>query len=86
MENEKENVQQKPARPFVRRHRKVCAFCADKIDQVDYKDIARLSKCISERAKILPRRINGTCALHQRQLTVAVKMARHMALLPYISD
>ena len=86
MENEKENVQQKPARPFVRRHRKACAFCADKIDQVDYKDIARLRKCVSERSKILPRRITGTCAKHQRQLTVAIKRARHVALLPYISD
>ena len=86
MENEKENVQQKPARPFVRRHRKVCAFCADKIDQVDYKDIARLRNCVSERSKILPRRITGTCAKHQRQLTVAIKRARHVALLPYISD
>lgn len=86
MENEKENVQQKPARPFVRGHRKVCAFCADKIDQVDYKDIARLRKCVSERSKILPRRITGTCAKHQRQLTVAIKRARHVALLPYISD
>lgn len=86
MENEKENVQQKPARPFVRRHRKVCAFCAVKIDQVDYKDIARLRKCVSERSKILPRRITGTCAKHQRQLTVAIKRARHVALLPYISD
>ena len=86
MENEKENVQQKPARPFVRRHRKVCAFCADKIDQVDYKDIARLRKCVSERSKILPRRITGTCAEHQRQLTVVIKRARHVALLPYISD
>ena len=86
MENEKVNSQQKPARPFVRRHRKVCAFCADKIDQVDYKDIARLRKCVSERSKILPRRITGTCAKHQRQLTVAIKRARHVALLPYISD
>ena len=86
MENEKENVQQKPARPFVRRHRKVCAFCADKIDQVDYKDIARLRKCVSERSKIRPRRSTGTCAKHQRQLTVAIKRARHVALLPYISD
>ena len=86
MEKEKENSQQKPARPFVRRHRKVCAFCADKIDQVDYKDIARLRKCVSERSKILPRRITGTCAKHQRQLTVAIKRARHVALLPYISD
>lgn len=87
MENEKENVQQKPARPFVRRHRKVCAFCADKIDQVDYKDIARLRKCVSERSKILPRRITGTCAKHQRQLTVAIKRAPPTLLfLPYISD
>ncbi len=86
MENEKENVQPKPARPVARRHRKVCAFCVDKIDQIDYKDTARLRKCISERAKILPRRITGTCAKHQRQLTVAVKRARHVALLPYVSD
>ena len=68
------------------KRRKVCQFCAEKIEYVDYKDVGRLRKFISERAKILPRRINGTCALHQRQLTVAVKMARHMALLPYISD
>ena len=86
MENEKENVQPKPARPVASRHRKVCAFCVDKIDQIDYKDTARLRKCISERAKILPRRITGTCAKHQRQLTVAVKRARHVALLPYVSD
>lgn len=86
MENEKENVQPKPARPVARRHRKVCAFCVVKIDQIDYKDTARLRKCISERAKILPRRITGTCAKHQRQLTVAVKRARHVALLPYVSD
>ena len=78
--------QQKPFRPGNKRHRKVCQFCADKIEHIDYKDVSRLKKCISERAKILPRRINGTCALHQRQLTIAVKRARHMALLPYISD
>ena len=66
--------------------KKVCAFCADKIDYIDYKDTNRLRKFISERAKILPRRITGTCAKHQRQLTVAVKRARHIALLPYISD
>nr|MBQ4318062.1 30S ribosomal protein S18 [Clostridia bacterium] len=69
-----------------RRKKKVCAFCADKIDYIDYKDTNRLRKFISERAKILPRRITGTCAKHQRQLTVAVKRARHVALLPYISD
>ncbi|MBQ8640783.1 MAG: 30S ribosomal protein S18 [Clostridia bacterium] len=69
-----------------RRRKKVCAFCADSIDEIDYKDVKRLSKCISERAKILPRRISGTCAKHQRQLTTAIKRARHVALLPYISD
>jgi small subunit ribosomal protein S18 len=76
----------KPFRQANKRHRKVCVFCADKIEHIDYKDISRLKKCISERAKILPRRISGACALHQRQLTIAVKRARHMALLPYISD
>ncbi|MBQ8576572.1 MAG: 30S ribosomal protein S18 [Clostridia bacterium] len=68
------------------KRRKVCQFCAEKIEHVDYKDIARLRKYISERAKILPRRITGTCAMHQRQLTDAVKRARIVALLPYISD
>lgn len=86
MENERDNAQ-RTARPGAnRRRRKVCQFCADKIEHIDYKDIGRLRKCISERAKILPRRITGTCAKHQRQLTVAVKRARHVALLPYISD
>lgn len=66
--------------------KKVCLFCADKIEKIDYKDVVRLKKYTSERAKILPRRISGTCAEHQRQLTVAVKRARVMALLPYISD
>ncbi len=66
--------------------KKLCAFCQDKIDYIDYKDTAKLRRFISERAKILPRRITGTCALHQRQLTIAIKRARHMALLPYISD
>ena len=85
MEKEKE-VTQKPARPMMKRRKKVCLFCADKIEHIDYKDIARLRKHISERAKILPKRITGTCAKHQRQLTIAIKRARHMALLPYISD
>lgn len=69
-----------------RRRKKVCAFCVDKIDEIDYKDTVRLRKHISERAKILPRRISGTCAKHQRQLTIAIKRARQVALLPYISD
>ena len=78
---------ERPAqRPFNRRRKKVCTFCADKIDHIDYKDINRLKKCVSDRAKILPRRISGACAKHQRQLTVAIKRARHVALMPYIGD
>lgn len=69
-----------------RRRKKVCMFCQEKATYIDYKDTAKLRKYISERAKILPRRISGTCAKHQRQLTVAIKRARHIALLPYISD
>ena len=68
------------------RRKKVCIFCQDKVTEIDYKDIAKLRKFISERAKILPRRVSGTCAKHQRELTVAIKRARFMALLPYISD
>jgi len=68
------------------RRKKVCVFCADNIEHVDYKDVKRLEKCTSERGKILPRRISGTCAKHQRQITLAIKRARHIALMPYISD
>lgn len=63
--------------------RKVCGFCVDKIQEIDYKDVGRLRKYMSERGKILPRRISGNCAHHQRQLTVAVKRARNVALLPF---
>ena len=78
---------ERPAqRPFNRRRKKVCTFCADKIDHIDYKDINRLKKCVSDRAKILPRRISGACAKHQRQSTVAIKRARHVALMPYIGE
>jgi small subunit ribosomal protein S18 len=63
--------------------RKVCGFCVDNIDEVDYKDIARLRRYVSERGKIEPRRKLGTCARHQRSLTVAIKRARHVALLPF---
>ncbi len=66
--------------------RKVCAFCVDRVDVIDYKDISKLRRYLSERAKILPRRVTGTCARHQRELTVAIKRARHIALLPYTSD
>lgn len=82
-----ESAPQRMARPNNRnRRKKVCAFCADNVDYIDYKDTQRLRKFVSERSKILPRRISGTCAKHQRQLTVAIKRARHVALLPYISD
>ena len=65
-----------------RGRKKVCAFCVDKVENIDYKDIAKLRRYMSERAKIVPRRVTGTCARHQRQLTVAVKRARHLAMLP----
>lgn len=78
---------QRPAPMNRGKRKKVCMFCADKIDHIDYKDIARLRKCISvESSKILPRRVIGTCAKHQRQVTVAVKRARTVALLAYVSD
>ena len=64
--------------------RRVCAFCVDKVENIDYKDVARLRKYLSERAKIEPRRKTSTCARHQRALSVALKRARHMALLPYV--
>ena len=74
-------------RPVRRKGRKkVCHFCVDRVEVIDYKDVARLRKFISERAKILPRRVTGTCAAHQRELTVAIKRARTVALLPYVAD
>ena len=82
---EKDN-NQRPYRNNMKRKKKVCIFCQDKIEHMDYKDVARLRKCTSERGKILPRRISGTCAYHQRQLTVAIKRARQVALLPYTTD
>ncbi|MBQ3181445.1 MAG: 30S ribosomal protein S18 [Clostridia bacterium] len=66
--------------------KKVCSFCQDKVDYIDYKDVAKLRRYVSERAKILPRRITGTCAKHQRQLTEAIKRARHIALLPFSAE
>ena len=66
--------------------KKVCAFCVDRAEFIDYKDVAKMRKFLSERAKILPRRVTGACAYHQRELTVSVKRARYMALLPYTSD
>ncbi len=69
-----------------RRKKRVCIFCSDKINNIDYKDIGKLRKYVSERGKILPRRITGNCAKHQRALTVAIKRARHIALLAYTQD
>jgi small subunit ribosomal protein S18 len=66
--------------------KKVCAFCVDKVDRVDYKDALKLRRYITERGKIEPRRKTGTCARHQRRLTIAIKRARHLALLPYTAD
>ena len=69
-----------------RAKKKICGFCVDKVTDIDYKDVSKLKKFVSERGKILPRRISGNCAKHQRQMTIAVKRARHIALLPYTSD
>jgi len=69
-----------------RRRKKVCVFCADKNETIDYKAPLKLKKFTTERGKILPRRVSGACALHQRQLTTAIKTARHVALLSYTSE
>ena len=82
MANEKDN---RP-RGGVRKRKKVCQFCVDKCQNIDYKDVAKLRRYMSERSKILPRRTTGTCAMHQRQLTEAIKKARQIALLPYVSE
>ena len=76
---------ERPERPM-RSGRKVCQFCVDKVEYIDYKDVARLRRYMSERAKILPRRVTGTCARHQRALTVAIKRARQVALVPFVTD
>ena len=73
-------------RPNIRRRKKVCIFCGEKAQAISYKDVATLKKFVSERGKILPRRITGTCAKHQRAITTAVKRARHIALMPYTVD
>lgn len=80
MERERNN------RNIKRPRRKVCMFCVEKVDEIDYKDIVKLRKNMTDRAKILPRRVTGACAYHQRKLTTAIKRARFVALLPYVSD
>ena len=69
-----------------RSKRRVCSFCVDKVEHVDYKETARLRRYISERGKIMPRRISGNCAKHQRQVTLAIKRSRHVALLPFTAE
>jgi len=69
-----------------RSRKRVCNFCVDKVEEIDYKDVNRLKKYITERGKILPRRISGNCAGHQRELTVAIKRARVVALLPFTAE
>ena len=88
MDTQKTEAVVRPARLATpnRRRRKVCVFCADKVAFIDYKDSAKLRKFISERGKILPRRISGTCAVHQRELNTAIKRARNVALLPFVTD
>lgn len=76
----------KPVRRRRFGRRKVCKFCADKIDTVDYKDVKRLRTFVTERGKIIPRRISGNCARHQRQLTTALKRARNVALIPFAAE
>ena len=82
-DNEGASMKRRP----MRRRKKVCVFCGNtENNTIDYKDVAKLRKYVSERGKILPRRITGNCAKHQRALTVAVKRARHIALMPYVAE
>lgn len=70
-------------KPFRRPRKKVCSFCVDRVEEIDYKDLEKLKKYVSDKGKILPRRVTGTCAKHQRKVTEAIQRARHIALLPY---
>ena len=80
-------MEDRKMRPRMKRgRRKVCKFCADKSASIDYKDIRTLEKFVSERGKIMPRRMSGMCAKHQRDIAIAIKHARTVALLPYVSD
>ncbi|MEZ4358229.1 MAG: 30S ribosomal protein S18 [Eubacteriales bacterium] len=81
-----EDKQQNRGRRIRRPKKKVCIFCTENIEHIDYKDTAKLRKLITERGKIMPRRASGTCAKHQRQLATAIKRARVMAMLPYSAD
>ena len=78
--------QQGGKKKFFYRRKRVCKFCVEKLEYIDYKDVKMLQQFIPERGKILPRRISGTCALHQRKLQVAIKRARQLALIPYVTE
>ena len=84
--DKKPGDKEKGQRRTLFRRRKVCKFCADKIDDINYKDVKLLASFVPERAKVLPRRISGTCAKHQRKLRVAIMRARVLALIPYLAD
>lgn len=91
LENRKQMAVNRPPRESSRggpkrQHRKVCSFCVEKIEYIDYKEISRLRRFVSDRGKILPRRVTGTCARHQRPLTTALERARAIALLPYTTE
>ena len=80
-------MEERKMRPRPRRsRRKVCKFCVDKATRIDYKDVRTLEKFVTERGKIMPRRMSGVCAKHQRDLAIAIKRARIVALLPYVAD
>ena len=81
--NKAEKTDSSMKRRAPRRRKKVCVFCGKENNEIDYKDVNKLKRYVSERGKILPRRITGTCAKHQRAMTVAIKRARHIALMPY---
>ncbi len=86
MSREENNGGRRPNGRMRRSRKKVCAFCSDKSEFIDYKDINKLRKYVTERGKILPRRISGTCAKHQRELTSSIKRARNIALLPFTTE
>ena len=71
---------------FGMHRKKVCQFCAEKTERIDYKDVETLKKYVTERGKILPRRVTGTCTMHQREVTKAIKRARTVALMPFVAD
>ena len=78
------NTQRRSGRPRFYTRKKVCAFCVEKVSRIDYKDVPRIRRYISDRARMEPRRKTGTCAMHQRAVTIAIKRARHLALLPFV--